>query len=148
MENFVEISREHWQEDFPHDALFWRLGMLSDTLYTYHASLIRWRKHQDSTYTKESNRNRTFAKKKEFLNYAMRVLTDLGDFLNEYDCLWKEEKLEILKRSGKWIEIRRKFYSSKKPWYGIWLLKYIRCYDRVRQYLGDWYLIYGKKNEN
>lgn len=29
---------------------------------------------------------------------------------------------------------------------GIKLLRYIRCYDRVRQYCGDWYLIYGKKN--
>ena len=143
---FVEISKKHWQVDFPHDALFWRMGMFSDTLYSYNESLIHWRKHQDSTFTKESNRNRTFSKKKESLDYAMRVVNDLEDFVNEYSSERRKEKIEILKKEKKWIEIRKEFYSSKKPLCGIKLIGYIRCYDRIRQYCGDWYLIYGKKN--
>lgn len=47
---FVEISKKHWQVDFPHDALFWRMGMFSDSLYSYNVSLIQWRKHTDSTF--------------------------------------------------------------------------------------------------
>ena len=144
--SFVEISKKHWQPDFPHDAMFWRMGMFSDTLYSYNESLIHWRKHQDSTFTKESNRNRTFSKKKDSLDYAMRVVNDLEDFVNEYSAERRKEKIEVLKKEKKWIEIRKEFYSSKNPLCGIKLLRYIRCYDRIRQYCGDWYLIYGKKN--
>lgn len=144
--SFVEISKKHWQFDFPHDAMFWRMGMFSDTLYSYNESLIHWRKHQDSTFTKESNRNRTFSKKKDSLDYAMRVVNDLEDFVNEYSSERRKEKIEVLEKEKKWIEIRKEFYSSKKPLCGIKLLRYIRCYDRIRQYCGDWYLIYGKKN--
>lgn len=144
--SFVEISKKHWQPDFPHDAMFWRMGMFSDTLYSYNESLIHWRKHQDSTFTKESNRNRTFSKKKDSLDYAMRVVNDLEDFVNEYSSERRKEKIEVLKKEKKWIEIRKEFYSSKNPLCGIKLLRYIRCYDRIRQYCGDWYLIYGKKN--
>lgn len=144
--SFVEISKEHWQADFPHDALFWRMGMFSDTLYSYNESLIRWRKHRDSTFTKESNRNRTFAKTKDSLDYAMRVLNDLEDFLNGYSCIKMEEKFKVLEKAREWIETRKEFYNTKNPLCGIKLFKYIRYYNRIRQYCGDWYLIYGKKN--
>lgn len=80
---FVEISKKHWQVDFPHDALFWRMGMFSDSLYSYNVSLIQWRKHTDSTFTKESNRNRTYKKKLEFMDYAMRVVDDMHDFVED-----------------------------------------------------------------
>ena len=120
--------------------------MFSDTLYSYNESLIHWRKHEDSTFTKESNINRTFAKKKVFLDYTLRVVYDLRKFLDEYNCSKKKEKLKVLEHSIKWIETRKNFYSTKNPWYGIKLLKYIHYYDRIRQYCGDWYLIYGKKN--
>ena len=93
--SFVEISKKHWQFDFPHDAMFWRMGMFSDTLYSYNESLIHWRKHQDSTFTKESNRNRTFSKKKDSLDYAMRVVNDLEDFVNEYCSERRKEKINF-----------------------------------------------------
>lgn len=143
---FVEISKKHWQVDFPHDALFWRMGMFSDSLYSYNVSLIQWRKHTDSTFTKESNRNRTYKKKLESMDYAMRVVDDLHDFVEDNDC--SQEKIDVLDMSKEWIECRKAFYLSKNPWDGAKLLKYIKCYDRVKQYLGDWYLVYGKENKN
>ena len=143
---FVEISKKHWQVDFPHDALFWRMGMFSDSLYSYNMSLIQWRKHTDSTFTKESNRNRTYKKKLESMDYARRVVDDLHDFVEDNDC--SQEKIDILDMSKKWIECRKAFYLSKNPCDGVKLVKYINCYDRVKQYLGDWYLVYGKENKN
>lgn len=143
---FVEISKKHWQVDFPHDALFWRMGMFSDSLYSYNMSLIQWRKHTDSTFTKESNRNRTYKKKLESMDYARRVVDDLHDFVEDNDC--SQEKIDVLDMSKKWIECRKAFYLSKNPCDGVKLLKYINCYDRVKQYLGDWYLVYGKENKN
>ena len=132
---FVEISKKHWQVDFPHDALFWRMGMFSDSLYSYNVSLIQWRKHTDSTFTKESNRNRTYKKKLESMDYAMRVVDDLHDFVEDNDC--SQEKIDVLDMSKEWIECRKAFYLSKNPWDGAKLLKYIKCYDRVKQYLGE-----------
>ena len=140
---FVEISKKHWQVDFPHDALFWRMGMFSDSLYSYNMSLIQWRKHTDSTFTKESNRNRTYKKKLESMDYARRVVDDLHDFVEDNDC--SQEKIDILDMSKKWIECRKAFYLSKNPCDGVKLLKYINCYDRVKQYLGDWYWYMEKK---
>lgn len=141
---FVEISKKHWQEDFPHDALFWRMGMFSDSLYSYRVSLLQWRKHTNSTFTKESNRNRTYKKKLESMDYASRVVEDLRDFVEDNDCVQK--KFNVLDMSKQWIDCRKKFYLSKNPCDGVKLLKYIKCYDRVKQYLGDWYLVYGKEN--
>lgn len=143
---FVEISKKHWQPDFPHDALFWRLGMFSDSLYSYNMSLIQWRKYTDSTFTKESNRNRTYKKKLESLDYTRRVVDDLYDFVEDNN--WSQEKINVLDRSKEWIEERKAFYLSKNPYDGVKLLKYIKCYDSVKQYLGDWYLIYEKENKN
>lgn len=62
------------------------------------------------------------------------------------DC--SQEKIDILDMSKKWIECRKAFYLSKNPCDGVKLVKYINCYDRVKQYLGDWYLVYGKENKN
>ena len=58
----------------------------------------------------------------------------------------QKNKMNILDMSKEWLSVRKKFYTSKNPWYGVVLLKYIKCYDRVQQYFGDWYLIYGKEN--
>lgn len=141
---FVEVSKNHWQADFPHDALFWRMGMFLDSLYSYNVSLIQWRKHTDSTFTKESNRNRTYKKKLESMDYARRVVEDLYDFVEDNDC--SQEKINVLDMSKQWIDCRRKFYLSKNPCDGVRLLKYIKCYARAKQYFGDWYLVYGKEN--
>lgn len=144
--DFIELSKKHWQEDFPHDALLWRMGMFSDSLYSYNESLIRWRKHDNSTFSVECSKNRTYNKKMESLDYAMSVLNDLSDFVTESVATQQEKKLSILDMSKKWIIFRKKFYTSKKIRYGIALVKYIKCYSNVKQYFGDWYLVYGKEN--
>ena len=114
--------------------------MFSDSLYSYNMSLIQWRKHTDSTFTKESNRNRTYKKKLESMDYARRVVDDLHDFVEDNDC--SQEKIDILDMSKKWIECRKAFYLSKNPCDGVKLLKYINCYDRVNSIweIGIWYM--------
>ena len=78
------------------------------------------------------------------MDYAMRVVDDMHDFVEDNDC--SQEKIDVLDMSKEWIECRKAFYLSKNPWDGAKLLKYIKCYDRVKQYLGDWYLVYEKEN--
>ena len=63
-------------------------------------------------------------------------------------CGQNSMAIVVLHMSKKWIECRKAFYLSKNPCDGVKLVKYINCYDRVKQYLGDWYLVYGKENKN
>lgn len=142
----IEQSKKYWESDFPHDALFWRLGIFSDTLYSYNKSLIRWRKHNDSTYALESLQVKSAKKKREWFNYALRVINSLKRYISDYQIEDKGKKIKILEVTQKWIEIRISFYDTKKIKYWFELLKYRMCYDRLKQYLGDFYLVVIRKH--
>lgn len=143
--SFVNLSKEYWELDFPHDALFWRLGMFSDSLYSYHKKLIKWRKHENSTYAVESVQFKTKFKKREWLDYALRVIKSLQEFISKYVSSDKQKKEEILGITGEWLQQRIEFYDTGSIAKWIKLLKYYRCYDRFRQYIGDFYLVKIKK---
>lgn len=142
---FVEVSRKYWQEDFPHDALFWRMGMFSDSLYSYHASLIQWRKHNDSAFTIESKTSKTRDKKRQWLEYGLRVVDSLDDFVTAYSDKDETRKKKILICTKKWIEKRIKFYDSQNIFDWVKIVRYLPYYDRFRQYVGDLYLVKIKK---
>ena len=143
----IEQSKSFWESDFPHDALFWRMGIFSDTLYSYNKSLIRWRKHDDSAYALESLKVKNTREKREWLNYALRVIGSLKKYVSEYHVEDQSKKTNILDTTQKWIELRISFYDTKKIRYWFQLLKYIRCYDRFKQYLGDFYLVAVSRNQ-
>lgn len=144
-QTFVEISKKYWQEDFPHDALFWRMGMFSDSLYSYRGSLIQWRKHNDSTFTIESAESKTVDKKRQWLEYGLRVIDSLDDFVKNYSDVCEIEKEKILISTKRWLEKRIEFYNTRSIIDWIKILKYLSYYDRFRQYIGDLYLVKIKK---
>lgn len=139
--DIVKMSMKYWQTDFPHDALFWRIGMFTDTLYTYHDKLIRWRKHDESAYTIESIQSKTKIKKREWLDYAQRVISSLDELIKDYPTGNIEQKKRILLRTSQWIEQRKKFYDSGNVIEWMKLIKYESCYTKIRQYVGDFYLV-------
>lgn len=143
--DFVEISKKYWQEDFPHDALFWRMGIFSDSLYSYNVSLIRWRKHNDSTFSIESAKSKTMSKKWQWLEYGVRVVDSLDDFVTNYSDADKIQKKKILIFTKRWIEKRMKFYDSQSIVDWVKIARYLPYYDRIRQYVGDLYLVKIKK---
>ena len=140
----VELSKKYWQPDFPHDALFWRIALFSDSLYSYNKSLIKWRKHDTSTYAIESFQSKNYEKKRASFDYALRVIVSLKSYITDQG-IHDNKKKEILNTNYKWIEMRRLFYDSKKIIYWFKLIKYRKCYDRFRQFIGDFYLVYIKK---
>lgn len=142
---FVEISKKYWQVDFPHDALFWRMGIFSDSLYSYHENLIQWRKHRDSTFTIESAKSKTMNKKRQWLEYGLRVVDSLDDFVTNYSDENEIQKKNILIFTKRWIEKRIEFYDSRSIADWVKIAKYLLYYDRVRQYVGDLYLVKIKK---
>lgn len=139
--DYIEISKQYWQSDFPHDALFWRMAMFSGTLYSLNTSLIKWRKHKDSAYSIESVKSKTKEAKRIWLDYALRVIASLQEFTKN-EQVNNVAANEILEGSNEWINLRIKFYDTRKISYGLKLLHYKKFYTRFRQLIGDWYLVY------
>ena len=142
--SFAKKCAPYWEEDFPHDALYWRIATFAGTAYAINKPLIKWRRHLSSTFTQESIQSKTYESKLIWLEYADRVISSLQRFLDEFQKTNSNE-LSILRRNREWIKLRRRFYEEKHIFEGIRLLGSLRIYPRKRQYLGDWYLVYFKK---
>lgn len=142
--SLVQRGLPYWEEGFPHDALFWRIATFSGTAYSINKPLIRWRRHESSTYTKESIQSKTYQNKREWLDYAERVVISLQKYLNANEMEASVER-DILLQNQKWIIRRKLFYDNKKIRDGLRLIRYLKIYPHKRQYLGDWYLIFFKK---
>lgn len=140
--SFIDTCIPYWEDDFPHDAVFWRCGFLSESLFTIATPLICWRKHVDSTYARESLESKSHIAKREWMDYATRVLNELTKFVTDNPVPNPQKAGDILKREQKWLEYRKKFFDTRNPLYGLNLVEYLNCYSRPRQYIGDWLLAY------
>lgn len=140
----LDIARKYWRPEYPHDALLWRLSLFSDGLYNYNGNLIRWRKHQNSAFTKESRDLKSVAAKKKWIQTARAFDDTLREYVNSSEIADKTTKLRVLDRNDRWLAVREQFYLRKNPLVGVKLATYWDCFPRYRQYLGDWYLIYLK----
>lgn len=140
----LDTARKYWRPEYPHDALLWRLSLFSDGLYNYNGNLIKWRKHQNSAFTKESRDLKSVASKKKWIQTARTFDDTLREYVNSSEIADKATKLKVLDRNDRWLSVRERFYLTKNPLVGIKLATYWDCFPRYRQYLGDWYLIYLK----
>ncbi|MDO4902905.1 MAG: glycosyltransferase [Limosilactobacillus sp.] len=134
----LDQSKEYWREEFGHDTLLWRMAELSQTLYVLNVPTIKWRKHNDSSYAKEVLLLKTQNEKKKWLAASVCF----NDLMKNYvDKFGFENAKKVIIQTQKWLELRTKFYDSRKFRYGIHLIGYWHVYPRYRQLLGDWYLI-------
>lgn len=140
----LDSARKYWRPEYPHDALLWRLSLFSDGLYNYNGNLIKWRKHQNSAFTKESRDLKSVAAKKKWIQTAKAFDDTLREYVNNSEITDKTDKLKVLDRNDRWLSVRERFYLTKNPLVGVKLATYWDCFPRYRQYLGDWYLIYLK----
>lgn len=140
----LDTARKYWRPEYPHDALLWRLSLFSDGLYNYNGNLIKWRKHQNSAFTKESRDLKSVAAKKKWIQTAKAFDDTLREYVNNSEITDKTDKLKVLDRNDRWLSVRERFYLTKNPLVGVKLATYWDCFPRYRQYLGDWYLIYLK----
>lgn len=140
----LDTARKYWCPEYPHDALLWRLSLFSDGLYNYNGNLIKWRKHQNSAFTKESRDLKSVAAKKKWIQTAKAFDDTLREYVNNSEITDKTDKLKVLDRNDRWLSVRERFYLTKNPLVGVKLATYWDCFPRYRQYLGDWYLIYLK----
>lgn len=135
---------KYWQPDFPHDALLWRMAMFKGSLYSYNKSMISWRKHNDSAYSLESISSKDKSVKREWIEYAKRCIGMIQQYIQDENCA-TQEKQHILTGSLKWLECRAKFYDTHSIIDGLKLFRYHSYYPKLKQYFGDWYLVFVKR---
>ena len=144
--SFANAIIEYWDNNYPHDAFYWRYSSFIGSAYSINETLIRWRKHNDSTFTQESVLMRNYKERILWFDYAIQSLSSMLKYLNTFDILEdKEKKILLLNKNLKFIQLRKRFYIDKNLLLGIYLLKYMKFYLSFRRYVGDWYLVYIKR---
>ncbi len=143
--SLLNLAKDYWKPDYPHDALLWRLGLFSHGLYALPQPLHHWRKHETSAFAKESRDLKTIGAKKAWIKVAQTINEDMQDYVKERVSGDTEPQLAVLEKNAKWLNRRQRFYNQQTIMAGLNLLPYWGCYPRVRQYPGDWYLIFVKK---
>lgn len=141
----LDWSKKYWQPSYPHDALLWRLGLFSDSLYVIHEDLHHWRMHDDSAFSIESKDLKTISEKQKWIKVAKSINQAMLDFVGDHHFANHDAAVSLLTRYQFWLNLRGKFYDQKNPFTGLHLMAEWKYYPRKRQYLGDWYLIYIKR---
>lgn len=138
-------SKKYWKKGYPHDALLWRLGLFSDSLYVYTEPLIDWRKHNTSAFAQESKTMKTKANKYRWILTAEQMNDSMRGVVEDYPTSQTAEMKKLLNKTAFYLELRKRFYNTGNPIYALRLARYWNLYPRYRQYLADWYLVYIKK---
>ena len=141
--SFYNQISSWWKVDYPHDAMLWRYGMLCDALYGINEPLIKWRKHRESTFAKESRLGKTRTKKIEWIRYANSFANDMIDFSQKNKV--SIENIECISVFKTWLEKRYKFLNDRQLSMGIKLLPDLNMYHSLKRYMGDWYLLIMNK---
>lgn len=143
--SLLEVAKKYWRPAYPHDALLWRLSQFDHGLYALAQPLLQWRKHETSTFAKESKDLKTIGAKKAWIKVADAANETLREYVaNEVKGDTRHQRA-ILARTSEWLKRRQRFYDAQKLTSGLALLPYWSSYPRIRQYPGDWYLIFIKK---
>ena len=140
--SLLDVSRKYWRKEFGHDTLLWRMAELNNSLYAIKEPLIKWRKHNDSSYAKEVLLLKTQSEKKKWLAASLKFNDLMYKYSKDY---YLSDTKKVLGLNGRWLSLRNEFYQTRNFIYGIKLIKYWSVYPRYRQLLGDWYLILFKK---
>lgn len=141
----LDLAKQYWKPDYPHDALVWRLALFARGLYALPQPLIRWRKHDTSAFAKEGRDLKTIGAKKKWIEVANTINQDMLDYVrNQVEGDTAPQKA-VLNRTAAWLKRRDRFYHRQSIGAGLALLPYWSSYPRYRQYPGDWYLIFVKR---
>ena len=127
-----------YEEKIAHDAVYWKMGILSGTAYIFDAALINYRIHNNNAsnpivekrhHTKKRdvrlNENKSM---KDQMEIIKKIYVDSG----EKD----KHKLDLLNKEIEFFEEREKFLYSKinSIYFGI---KWHKYYRSIKMFIGD-----------
>lgn len=141
--SFYNQIDKYWKKGYPHDAMLWRYGMLCDSLYGINEPLIKWRKHRESTFAKESRIGKTRSKKLGWIKYANKFADEMIEYSEQNEI--SIENIEYINKFKSWLLRRYRFLSNGEVLEGLKLLSDIGLYHGLKRYVGDWYLLVRNK---
>lgn len=134
---FAHEAAEYWRDSFPHDAFLWRMANLKGTLYTYDKAEMKWRRHSDSSFTKERKSSHSSNSRLEWLDYAGESVESLKQYADRLHVPVSSEVRDIIQRNQACLKLRKKLYKNKSVLSWIKLLRYVGNYPYKEQYISD-----------
>lgn len=139
--NFFDEIKDLWIPEFSHDAFVTFLSQIKSSYYILYTPVIK-RRHLSSSVSHSKIRSRNVRIKE--INRDEKALEVMQIYADNIECNDRKIK-KIFNNATKWNRIRKSFLSTKNPLLGIYLLFYIRYYERFRTYVTDWLYTYLKQ---
>lgn len=99
---FMGLIKQIWTENQSHDALLWRLGMITDSLYLYCFESIKWRRFEGcATFNTLDNWEE---RKKEYAGWIEQC-TFFEKWLSKRDIEGKAYKIKTVRKCRKAAEL-------------------------------------------
>lgn len=99
---FMDLIKEIWTENQSHDALLWRLGMITDSLYLYCFESIKWRRFEGcATFNTLDSWNE---RKREYSGWIEQC-TYFEKWLDGKEVKKKDYKIKTARRCRKAAEL-------------------------------------------
>lgn len=116
-----------------HDAMLWCFAIQKERLYCLDTVLMEYRRHDGAATGKNVNLD-----KNEMRVRCAKMLktVDLLLILNASSDL-SEEKLAMLKKMRKWLELREKLYSGRNLLNAVDIIPYLSCYEKPKHFVRD-----------
>ena len=133
--SFFESIKKYYKDFLPHDAFIYRNALLLNKIYKINQNLIIHRLHGNNAGSSSS------ASRKNDIEYYKEVNKLLL-------CLFKDEKeipkkyQDIILKSNNWLELRSKFFATKKITFYVKLLNYLSYYPHFKTYIRDFFIVY------
>lgn len=128
--SYFNKIKKWWRDYLPHDAFLLRNAKLDGSLYHINCNLIQHRMHGKNAGTPTK-----ITQQKDDLSYYFDVLNLLLMRAKEENLSDKEYNL--LNKSNKWLEMRKKLYNTKSMADFVRLSKFINFYPHIKTYIKE-----------
>lgn len=129
------IDKFHFYDklDYPHDAIFWKIGLWEEKLYILNKPLLNWRRHATNASTQKT---RSLISRMNSVHEEMK-------FVEECNPYFLTNKL--FNNYKKFVLLRESFFLEPSFFKWIKLFRYKQYYVSFKSYLGDLFLCVTQK---
>ena len=125
------------QQSLPHDAVMWKMGVLTDSAYELNEELIKYRLHDKNASKPQDSINKNIKKRSTRIKEIEYVLSQMEGIKELYSNT-KFEKVDILYKLDRVIyfhQLRKKYLKDETTL--IALLVRMKYYRDIKMFLGD-----------
>ena len=137
--SFFNLIIPYWIESCPHDCVLWRSAEIMGTAYAINKPLILWRKHFDSSWQVEIEKE-TADSELKWRKQEIKELEELIKFAKEQGI--SDDIIGRLNKNMEWCACREKFVGTRNIFAGFKLLNYLKIYPSFKKYVKDWFIAF------